>query len=72
MAENMGQSALVSNKAYRLVIEGVVPIEIADLPPDQIAAVIISGFHVGLGVMGTVKSFNCELLQQIPQQNQRQ
>ena len=62
-------SALVSNKAYQLVIEGVVPVEIADMPPDQIAAVIINGFNVNLGVQGTITRFNCKLLQHIPQQN---
>ena len=72
MVESTEQSALVSNKAYRLVIEGVVPIEIADLPSGELAAAIIGGFQVSLGVMGTVTSFNCELLQQVPQQNMGQ
>lgn len=62
-------SALVSNKAYQLIIEGMVPVELADLPPEQIAAVIINGFTVNLGVSGTVVRFNCKLLQHIPQQN---
>ena len=66
---NGDASKLVSDKAYRLVIEGVVPIELASMPPEEIAAVIISGFTVGLAVSRTISSFNCKLLQQIPQQN---
>lgn len=65
-------SKLVSDKAYRLVIEGVVPIELADLPPEELAAVIMSGFTVGLAMSRTVSSFNCKLLQQVPQQNMGQ
>ena len=60
---------LVSDKAYRLVIEGMVPIELAGISPEELAAVIINGFSVNLGVTGTITRFNCELLQQIPQQN---
>ena len=60
--------ALVSGKAYRLVIEGVVPIELAGMAPEELAAVIISGFSVNLGVTGTITRFNCVLLQQFPQQ----
>lgn len=68
--EIVGQpSALVSNKVYELTIQGQVPVEIADLPPEQIAAVIINGFSVNLGVSGTIVKFNVKLLQQIPQQN---
>lgn len=62
-------SGLVSGKAYQLLIEGVVPIELSDLPPDQLAAVIINGFSVNLGVTGTITKFNCKLLQHVPQQN---
>lgn len=64
-----GKSGLVSGKAYQLIIEGVVPVELTDLAPEEIAAVIINGFTVNLGVSGTVVRFNCKLLQQIPQQN---
>lgn len=69
---NGDASKLVSDKAYRLIIEGVVPIDIAGLPPEEIAAVILSGVTVGLGMSRTISSFNCKLLQQIPQQNTRQ
>lgn len=62
-------SGLVSGKAYQLVIEGIVPIELADLPSDQLAAVIINGFSVNLGVTGTITKFHCKLLQHVPQQN---
>lgn len=66
MANN--QSKLVGGKAYRLTVEGVVPIELAAMPPDQLVAAITSGFQVGLGIIGTITNFNVELLQQkIPQ-----
>jgi hypothetical protein len=65
----MADNKLVSDKMYRLTIEGMIPIELAGMPTDELAAVIINGFSVNLGVTGTITKFNCELLQQIPQQN---
>jgi len=62
-------SKLVSGKAYQLIIEGLIPMELADLPEQELAAVIINGFTVNLGVTGTITRFHCKLLQQIPQQN---
>lgn len=67
------QSGLViSGKAYQLIIEGTVPVEIAELAPDLIAASIIQSFNVNLGMMGTVTNFNCKLLQQVPPKSQGQ
>lgn len=72
MADIGGSSKLVSGKAYRLTIEGIVPIEISELAPDMIAASIIQGININLGIMGTVTNFNCKLLQQIPPKSQGQ
>jgi len=65
-------SPIVSGKMYRLTIEGAVPIEIANMPEAELAASIINGFNVNLGVVGTITNFNCKLLQQIPPKSQRQ
>ena len=66
------KSQLVSGKAYQLIIEGVVPIEISELAPDMIAASIIQGVTINLGIMGTVTNFNCKLLQHVPSKSQGQ
>ena len=63
MADN-SKSLLVGAKKYQLTIEGDVPIEIGDMPPEQIAAAMISLFQVSLGVSQTITSLNCKLLQQ--------
>lgn len=65
-------SKLVSGKMFQLLIEGQVPMELADLPTDQLAAAIIAGFQVNLGVVGLITNFNCKLLQQIPPKSQGQ
>lgn len=67
-----GKSKLVSGKAWQLIIEGVVPIELAELAPDMIAASIIQGITINLGIMGTITHFNCKLLQHIPSKSQGQ
>lgn len=69
---NGQESGLVSDKMYRLTIEGAVPIELSGMPREELAAVIINGFTVNLGVTGTITRFNCELLQRTPQQNMGQ
>lgn len=72
MADIGGKSKVVSGKAFQLIIEGVVPMELASMEPDVIAAAIIGAFTVNLGVVGTITNFNCKLLQQIPPKSQGQ
>ncbi len=66
------KNKLVSGKMFHLTVEGQVPMEMSELPPDQIAAAIIGGFQVNLGVIGLITNFNCKLLQQIPPKSQGQ
>jgi len=63
-------SKLVSGKMFQLIIDGQVPMELVDLPHDQLAAAIIAGFQVNLGVVSLITNFHCKLLQQIPPKSQ--
>lgn len=65
-------SNLVSGKMFQLIIEGQVPLEMASMEPDVIAAAIIGGFQVNIGAASLITNFHCKLLQQVPSKHQGQ